>query len=335
MPALRTEITEIVTGLGMLGFESVGEALAQRPATVRNVSAEHWTRLAAALAAGEHAEDFATAWENGVSFLEAADGLRGRVPVVVEWKGPHNPPGFDFLPADLRVDHVFLVSCKYLSRILANSSPTNLFERRLADRSASGGEFGWYETCAPQEYREFYAELRSYLAGSVPLPDAPEQLTQDQIAAIRAKTGGAWPASLRPAWVAFSYAVARASAERWQRRLDTPSRREEMLWRLLRLNPAPYFVLGSAGAGALRLRIATPWDWRQDYRMETFEVWPMEAGQPKVGWRAVVHSKETDMPETAEGHVEIRWSHGRFSAVEAKVYLGTPHEEVPGYYPLL
>jgi hypothetical protein len=335
MPTLRTEITEIVTGLGMMGFSSVDQALEQRPANVRNVSAEHWERLSGAFAVGEHAGDFAAAWENGVSFLEAADGLRGRVPVVVEWKGPHNPPGFDFLPADLRVDHVFLVSCKYLSRILANSSPTNLFERRLADRSASSGEFGWYETCASQEYREFYTELRSYLAGAVPLPAGPEQLTRAQISAIRAETRGVWPASLQPSWVAFSYAVARASAERWQRRLDTPSRREEMLWRLLRLNPAPYFVLGSASAGALRLRIATPWDWRQDYRMESFEVWPMEAGQPKVGWRAVVHNKGTETPETAEGHVEIRWSHGRFSAVEAKVYLGTPHEDVPGYYPLL
>jgi hypothetical protein len=36
-----------------------------------------------------------------------------------------------------------------------------------------------------------------------------------------------------------------------------------------------------------------------------------------------------------EGHVEIRWSHGRFaSPPEAKVYLDTPHHQVPGYWPL-
>jgi hypothetical protein len=33
-----------------------------------------------------------------------------------------------------------------------------------------------------------------------------------------------------------------------------------------------------------------------------------------------------------EGHVEVRWSHGRFlGSPEAKVYLDTPHVHVPGY----
>ena len=35
------------------------------------------------------------------------------------------------------------------------------------------------------------------------------------------------------------------------------------------------------------------------------------------------------------GHVEVRWSHGRFCGPpEAKVYLDTPHADVPGYFPL-
>jgi len=37
-----------------------------------------------------------------------------------------------------------------------------------------------------------------------------------------------------------------------------------------------------------------------------------------------------------QGHVEIRWSHGRFSgAPEAKVYLDTPHANVPVFHPLV
>ena len=40
-------------------------------------------------------------------------------------------------------------------------------------------------------------------------------------------------------------------------------------------------------------------------------------------------------PIQVKGHVEVRWSHGRFSgAPEAKVYLDTPHQETPGYSPL-
>jgi hypothetical protein len=41
----------------------------------------------------------------------------------------------------------------------------------------------------------------------------------------------------------------------------------------------------------------------------------------------------TGVDRTVEGHVELRWSHGRFGGPpEAKVYLDTPHHEVPGYH---
>ena len=43
----------------------------------------------------------------------------------------------------------------------------------------------------------------------------------------------------------------------------------------------------------------------------------------------------TGEERTVEGHVELRWSHGRFGGPpEAKVYLDTPHDEVPGYHRL-
>ncbi len=36
-----------------------------------------------------------------------------------------------------------------------------------------------------------------------------------------------------------------------------------------------------------------------------------------------------------EGHIEVRWSHGRFGGPpEAKGYLDTPHHLVPGYFAL-
>lgn len=333
MPSPRTEITEIVTGLGMTGLQDIERALAQRPEQLRNVSSQHWQRLSESFASGDYAVDFSNSWTNGEQFLRARSGLRDRTPVLIEWKGHHRPPGFDFLPADLRVDHVFLVSCKYLSRILANSSPTNLFERRLADRS-TGREPDWFEACAPAAYREFYADLRTILAGVTPLPPSHDELTADEIAAIRLHTGGSWPRGIRSSWKQFSYAVAAESAARWRATLATAARREEMLWRLLRLGPAPYFVLGSSPDGPIRLRIATPWDWLQDFKMYDFEVWAENAGQPIVGWRAIVQNRASEQLEIVEGHVEIRWSHGRFSAVEAKVYLDTPHENVPGYYSL-
>ena len=117
---------------------------------------------------------------NGRAFLEAPDGLRGRAPILIEWKGSHQPPGFDVLPADLRIDHVYIVSCKYLSRILANSSPTNLFVRRLADRTAGAEPISWYEVCAPDEYQHLYSCIRRYVGQSV-LPATPQEMTGTRV----------------------------------------------------------------------------------------------------------------------------------------------------------
>ena len=38
-------------------------------------------------------QEFLAAWANGQAFLHAADGLRGRPPRLVEWKGPTQAPG--------------------------------------------------------------------------------------------------------------------------------------------------------------------------------------------------------------------------------------------------
>jgi hypothetical protein len=99
-----------------------------------------------------------------------------------------------------------------------------------------------------------------------------------------------------------------------------------MVWRLLRLQAAPYFVLGADLAGEpLRYRVATPWDFRQAFDLRSFDAWPDAAGQPLVRWRIDVHDRCADRDRVIDGHVEIRWSHGRFSgAPEAKVYLDTP-----------
>lgn len=333
MPGILTEVTEIVTGLGMTGIDDLAAAIDQRPAVLGNVERAHWDRLEAAFVAGAHPEAFAAAWANGRALLESPDGLRGRVPLVIEWKGPQRQPGYDTLPADLRIDHVYLVSCKYQSQILANSSPANLFVRRLADRTAGAGADTWYATCAPDEFAHFYTCVRRFV-GAALLPERSEDLTAIEVQRIRSACSGAWPRSLVPVWEELSLAVATASAAMWRRELNTVARQEEMLWRLLRFGPAPYFVLGSSTSGPLRLRIATPWDWRRHFALGAFEVEATPAGQPRVGWRATVVERAGAAERTVAGHVEVRWAHGRFSTVEAKIYLDTPHTQVPGYFAL-
>jgi len=334
MPAPRTEVTEIVTGMATMGFPDVARALQVRPRNFLNVEDQHYDALTEVLASGEYTSEFATAWENGVAFARATDGLRGRPPWSVEWKGNQRPPGYEQIPADLRVDHVYLISCKYGSNILHNPSPGNLFVNLLLDRDYRSDQ-GWYEEVAPDAYQGFYAACRTEVGND--LPTLVSKLSDSDLETLRSRLPSRLGGALGKAYTEFSHTVAAATAKRWASNMATARRRETMLWRLLRLESAPYFVLGqSTDREPLRYRVATPWDFRLRYEFRDLFVSPnRDAQQPVVHWKAVVRNNATDMEETVEGHVEIRWSHGRFGpSPEAKVYLDTPHHQVPGYFPL-
>jgi len=345
MAAIRTEITEIVTGLAMLGFRDLDEALRVRPMSVVNLETEHYERLEAARAAGTHDREFEIAWQNGRIFARADDGLRGRPPWNVEWKGPHKPPGYEQVPADLRIDHVYLVSCKYGSSILHNVSPSHLFDRSLAEKKVERGS-DWFISTAPEAYQELYEACLIDTGLDTAFPAMPTSVTElDKSTRLRLKAAlpkrGRLPEKSQAYYEQFSMAVAMASAERWRSSLGTAREREAMLWRLLRLQAAPYFVLGATTGGEpLRYRVGTPWDFRNQFEMKSFDAWPDSAGQPMVRWRAEVlehaaHQESSRERHVIEGHVEIRWTHGRFSgAPEAKVHLDSHPHAVPGYFPL-
>jgi hypothetical protein len=388
VPNLRTMVTELGTGLGMLGHDDLDEVLANRSSVMRSLSPEDWDRLITVQAGGVFDTEFHAAWLNGRAFLAARDGLRGRRPELVEWKGAVRGSGDEVAPVDLRIDHVYLVSCKYMSKILFNVSPTHVFDSLLVGGPARRGRGvggDWYAEVAPVQYQRLYDVVRSAVQseedtdavrsavpsprgaaglGALALPgleatDPSERpdggavarysqstLRELPLRAVdldtrhrtalgdRLRTG--WSADAKTAYRELSEEVARASVARWLAALSAgPNAGEAMLWRLLRMGSAPYFVLGSSAAGSLRLRIATPWDWRQLFRLVRLEVFPQEGGQPRVGWQATVRERSSGQIHEVSGHVEVRWSHGRFGGLpEAKGYLDTSHHLVPGYFPL-
>ncbi len=391
MPSDRTTVTELGTGLGMLGLSGIDEALQSHTPVMRSMSPEMWERLQRLRAGGAYDAEFHAAWANGQVFLRAGDGLRGRLPQVVEWKGTGRAPGDEVAPIDLRVDHVYLVSCKYLSKILFNVSPTSVFDSLLfggSGRSAreirpSGGD--WYAEVAPAEYEALYRSVRVAIpqadtptrrstAAPAPRPglppsavalpglaDNPEgedpaeitrghvvppalhdlplraiDLTVAQREALGNWLRAGWPPGAKELYSALSGAVARESTHRWESAMDERGgSAETLLWRLLRIGSAPYFVLGSSADRSLRLRVATSWDWRQQFQMVTMTMESQAGGQPRVGWEAVVRDRVSHEVRSVAGHIEVRWSHGRFGGLpEAKGYLDTPHHLVPGYFTL-
>ena len=408
MPSDRTTVTELGTALGMLGLADIDEALRSRPAVMRSLSPELWERLSALRAGGAFDAEFHAAWANGQAFLSARDGLRGRRPELVEWKGTGRAPGDEVAPIDLRVDHVYLVSCKYLSKILFNVSPSHVFDSLLtggprragrseAEGTGPGGD--WFAEVAPAEYQALYAAVRNAVRGGgggdgggggaseerrrasgaggrtwggaptlpgigsgppvaragrtapfdpgrtpvrgVPavvlrdLPERAETLTSGQREGLGHWLRSGWPPGAKEHYGALSNAVATASAERWRTALSGAGAAEAMVWRLLRMGGTPYFVLGSSDTRSLRLRIDTSWDWRQQYRLLSLDMEPQPGGQARVGWEATVRHRASHADVSVAGHIEVRWSHGRFAGPpEAKGYLDTPHHLVPGYVTL-
>ncbi len=335
MPALRTEITEIATGLGALGREDPDAPLGDRPTELRNVDDATWARLRDAHDRREHHAEFLAAWNNGRALFRAEDGLRCRPPAVVEWKGPHRDPGDEVVPADLRIDHVYLVSCKYLSQVLHNSAPDALFDRCLTGGQARRTEVNWFDVVAPAEHQRLFQLVRRAHGHDLDLPERVTSLTVAQRKELRGRIPRDWAEGCAEAYRDLAVAASAGSAARWQAHLAGERDRVAMLWRLLRLAAAPYFVLGTGARDSLRIRVATPWDWRQAFELRTFDVAAEGTGQARVAWRAEVRRRADRATLEVAGHVEVRWSHGRFGGLpEAKVYLDTPHQRVPGYFPL-
>ena len=328
MPSERTFVTELATGLGMLGDNDLDSVLARRPAEFVNLRSDDWDRLADLWTQGRCGGEFVDGFLNGRAFLAAPDALHGRSPRIIEWTGGRRPPGDEVVPSDLRIDHVYLVSCKYLSGILHNPSPARLVEGLLSQAPVDDAR-DWYERVAPVEYQDLYDVCAQAMPG---LPAVATAMTTAQRRSLAVSLRRGWPVGGLEAYDRLCQTVARAPAEAWNRAIRSANA-EAVMWRLLRIGSAPYFVLGSNRAGAMRLRIDTPWDWRQTYRFRRLQIDPQPGGQARVGWSIVYSVNRTGEERTVRGHVEIRWSHGRFTQPpEAKVYLDSRHEDVPGYH---
>lgn len=329
MSAPRTLVTELGTGLGMLGLGT--DVLdGDPPPQLRRVDRATWATLVGARDDEQLRGDLARAVANGHAFLVAADALDRRIPRRVEWRGPTRAPGDEVVPIDLRVDHVYLVSCKYLSRIVINASPSHLFDRLLAGGHGRRSGTDWFREMAPAELQALYTTARA-TCGWSRLPLRVEDLAAADRALLRRSLPSRFEGELAQRYGALCERVAVASADRWRANVAAEGA-DVVLRRMLRIGSAPYFLLGTAPGGDLRLRIGTSWDWRVRHRTRELRIAARPAGQPCVAWEALVSDVVTGDEVVVGGHVEVRWSHGKFAGPpEAKVYLETPHPLVPCY----
>lgn len=336
MADARTKITELATALGMTGHATLQSALEAQPPSLE-IEPDVWASLDAISRSGKWEEEAETAFANGTYFAAHAGGLNGRTPQRIEWSGGRKMPGDQQVPADLLIDHVYMISCKYRSRVLFNPAPARLFLDGLAVTSRPRGK-NWFQEVAPRAHKALYARTVEVL-GLENMAENPTAQTSEQRerlkAALRGRGVAGLPREAHAEYEVLTDRVSRASARLWRNTLDDKAEEERMLWRLLRIYSATYFVLGVDERQPMRFRIVTPWEWRQAYEFLSLEVREAGRGQPMVDWSATYRHRASGHRRRVEGHVEIRWSHGPFNnPPEAKIYLDTPHEEVPGYLDL-
>lgn len=327
-----TLISELATALGMIR-RTLGEAIAHQPSELTGVSAADWAMLTALHDAGRHTELFEHSFANGRAFATSEAALRHRQPGLVEWSGPRKIRGEGAIPADLRVDDVYLVSCKYGSKNLLNSGPAKLFDNRLRDGIRA--TTSWYEDVAGEAYQRYYDAVRTHFAFDDLAGDVTRLSDADR-ALLAGRLERELPAALVDVQAAFCLAVSEASAARWRRSIgSTAQQRGDFAMSLLRIPQAVYFLLGRTGRTPLRFKVLSRWDWATRYELRSFAITPSRAMQPTVDWELTVLDRAARAECSARGHVEIRWSHGRFNkAPEAKVYLDSDLASTPGYVPL-
>ena len=184
MPDDRTTITELATALGVTGYGTLREALAERPDAL-DVQDETWERLERILATGKHEALALAAFANGAFFAGHRAGLDGRAPRLIEWSGDRRIPGDQAIPADLLIDRVYMISCKYLSQILHNTAPARVFDDILAP-SSQARHPDWFAELAPRQHLVLYRGALKLLDLDG-MPDTPGWLDTAQRRRLRGR----------------------------------------------------------------------------------------------------------------------------------------------------
>lgn len=152
-----TRITELVTGLGMLGGDHPLTMLPVAPGELRNVDAT-WDGLVESWDDPARPRSMPPSRTVASSSRHPGRAASTPAPATVEWTGPQRSPGDEVAPVDLRVDDVYLVSCKYLSGQDHDERLARPRLRAAADRRPRWrSNVDWYRHVAAAEFDRLWS----------------------------------------------------------------------------------------------------------------------------------------------------------------------------------
>ena len=228
---------------------------------------------------------------NGQAFLHARDALRGRAAARRRVEGPapldrrrsraRRPPRRPRVPRQLQVP-----LAHRRERVARSTSSTACSRAATGSAAAATGSTRSRPPSTPRCTRRSATPSTSRCPHDVTELDAEQRRDARALVRARQRVAGRRRRALRRRSSSASPTSRRAAgAPRSARR---PRR---CCGGCCASAARPTSCSARRRKGFMRLRIATPWDWRQQFELRQFDVEPRAGGQPMVAWDAIVRRR--------------------------------------------
>lgn len=280
--------------------------------------------------------------------------LREREPLFTEidhltWSGPDRQAVTTSAAKDIFAANT-PVSVKAESRVVGNPSPYNLFVATPQGSAQARGMGSWYLEISPDKYQALYSHglmITELNSGRNALPPTVQEFENSRKKKVlKRKLSNLSSNQLelfQSLYIDMCRQVATRSARRYNDHLAASlSQRvrntvlERVAKMFFRMNAVPYVLAGIDNQQEFAVRIPDLTSWLKNWRFETIEATPdLNRSQSVVNFELCCTNKQTGLTYSAEFHAEVRWSHGKFSSVEGKLYKEFDWADLPFFESLL
>jgi hypothetical protein len=331
MATAKTECSELSVGFGLLGYDNPTEVSFN----------EAHPKFDGTLSEDKY-KTFITTYPSDNMFASMNNvGIRLRSSYIpynnlslVRWTGGDRQAATTSTAKDLLGANV-PISVKAESRVVGNPSPYNLFVATPQGSAPAQGMASWYLETARDAYQEFY----SFARVSVGLDRGRNAIPEDvlEFEASRRKRplilavknlGENYQQEFQDLYLAMCRKVSQSSADLFENYLATSLKSrmrgavlERVAKMFFRMNAVEYVLCGIDGKNEFAVLIPDLTTWLRTWQFEDIRAIPsLEKEQSIVEFEIQCFNKITKGTYLAKFHVEIRWSHGKFSSVEGKLY---------------
>ena len=328
MPSRKTETTELSVGFGLLGYSNPFEP----------PFSEIFSKFQGSLSIEKHKLYLSEYPKNQNLYpimLNVGLNLRKTFPLfnnlqTLRWLGPERQASTTSTARDLQAVNV-PISVKAKSNVVGNPSPYNLFISTPQGSGLAKGTRSWYLESALSDYQSFY-NLAKEITGLDKLPSSVEEFERlgNKKLLINAikniSTSDIF--EFQNLYIKMCHQSAKEAADTFNdnlsHSLNSPvkgSVLERIAKMFFRMNAVEYILCGIDGQNEFAVKIPDLTTWLQNWEFKAIQAAPdFERKQSVVNFSIDIQNKKHLKSYNVIFHAEIRWSHGKFSSVEGKLY---------------